>query len=217
MALRSLSIACLFGISLFACAAPGWAQSGLRLDSMPEATWSSVRPGTARAPAPSPLRLNIAPGLLFPGAGDWLGYGWGLQFGLRSEKPELGPRLDLFRVQREFGAQRISYSVFTAYRNAFSQVENPVAPGSYRLRWSYALGERGSFGLSYASSGAAEDAEAQSMPTTRLYGQYEPRNLTLYGRYGFATGWAVSAEATAYEPGNSGSNLGLRVGVRHGF
>src|SRR3954462_13467586 len=50
-----------------------------------------------------------------------------------------------------------------------------------RLRWSYALGERGNFSMSLANNG--RDSEIDHRP------------VSVYGRYWIAPNWAVSAES----------------------
>lgn len=246
MAMRPIFHACLLvlGTALWVVAPATQAQQGLRIGSdsrprspfsVPPPAWPSGRWGLLPAQSPdnaiglarpsSPLRVEVEPKLtsqllrrFFPGVQEWIGTGWGLQLGLQADRYDLSPRLNLFVLHREFGVQRISYSFSSGYRGTSAPlVSGPAAAPAHRLQWSYALGERGSFGLSYASAGAMEDPKRFSVPTYRLYGEYETRNLTLHGRYGFADGWAISAEATAYDAGNPRGNLGLRLGVRHGF
>lgn len=178
-----------------------------------------------RAPLPVPARFSLGRGAterllqrFAPRASEWIGSGWNLQFDMRNDRSELRPRLGLFALQRDFGAQRFTYSLYSGYRGPLAGLA-PNQPDStgYRLEWSRSLGDTASVGLSYASAGLYEDTDIQATPNYRLYGQYETRNLTLQGRYGFAPGWALSAEATAYGAGNPGGSLGLRLGVRHGF
>ena len=246
MAMHPILLACVLvpGAALWAAAPASHAQQGLRIsaDSRPESPFSVRAPGwpggswrllstqgsdtaIGLARPSSPLRVEFEPRLtsqllrrVFPNAPEWMSTGWGLRLGLRADPLNLSPRLGLFTLQREFGHQRISYSFYSGYRGASAALfASPDVATAYRLQWSYALGERGGFGVSYASAGALGDPERLSLLPYRLFGPYEVRNLTLHGRYGFADGWAISAEATAYAAGNPGGNLGLRLGVRHGF
>ncbi len=71
---------------------------------------------------------------------------------------------------------------------------------SQRMSWSYTFGNRHSLGMSL---GAVREYE------------YE-RQFSLYGRYWFASDWALSAEATSRE--TSGLRLqDLRIGVQRRF
>lgn len=77
--------------------------------------------------------------------------------------------------------------------------EGGVTPGS-RLNWSYAFGQRGSFGMGVANN--------------RDYDQ--DRQVSLFGRYSLTPDWAFSAEmlsrdATGLRPQD------LRIGVQRRF
>ncbi|HEX2566589.1 MAG TPA: hypothetical protein VHL85_06995 [Burkholderiales bacterium] len=76
------------------------------------------------------------------------------------------------------------------------------APSS-RMNWSYAFGERGSLGMSYAN------------------GSYDPaadgRQYGLFGRYSFNPDWSVSAEALSNQPGALFRLQDFRIGFQRRF
>jgi len=76
------------------------------------------------------------------------------------------------------------------------------APSS-RMNWSYAFGERGSLGMSYANG--AYDPAADG----RQYG--------LFGRYSLNTDWSLSAETVANQPGTLFRLQDLRIGFQRRF
>jgi hypothetical protein len=72
---------------------------------------------------------------------------------------------------------------------------------SQRMNWSYTFSDRGSLGLS-------------------LHGReldYEPRQLSVFGRYWFANDWAVSAESQSREPTGLLRLQDFRIGVQRRF
>ena len=77
-----------------------------------------------------------------------------------------------------------------------------LAP-SQRLQWSYALGARASFSMSYANN--ARDSEV------------EPRPLSVYGRYWLSPDWALSAESLSRDPGGLLRLQDFRIGVQRRF
>jgi hypothetical protein len=88
---------------------------------------------------------------------------------------------------------RFGFAYYSPWR------ENGVIPGS-RLNWSYAFGERGSFGMGVANN---RDFE-------------QDRQVSLFGRYSLTPDWAFSAEmlsrdATGLRPQD------LRIGVQRRF
>jgi hypothetical protein len=76
------------------------------------------------------------------------------------------------------------------------------APSS-RMNWSYAFGERGSLGMSYAN------------------GNYDPavdgRQYGLFGRYSLNPQWSVSAEALSSQPGTLFRLQDFRIGFQRRF
>jgi len=70
-----------------------------------------------------------------------------------------------------------------------------------RMNWSYSFGERPSLGLSVNS---------------RDY-DYDPRALSVFGRYWFANDWAVSAESLSREPTGLLRLQDFRIGVQRRF
>ena len=70
-----------------------------------------------------------------------------------------------------------------------------------RMHWSYSFGERTSLGLSMNS---------------RDY-DYDPRALSVFGRYWFANDWAVSAESLSREPTGLLRLQDFRIGVQRRF
>ena len=88
---------------------------------------------------------------------------------------------------------RFGFAYYSPWR------EGGVTPGS-RLHWSYAFGQRGSFGMGVANN--------------RDFDQ--DRQVSLFGRYSFTQDWAFSAEmlsrdATGLRPQD------LRIGVQRRF
>jgi len=82
------------------------------------------------------------------------------------------------------------------------------APSS-RLNWSYALGERGSLGMSYSAG-------------TYASGSYDPAALEgqrygLSGRYALTQDWSVSAEALSRDPGSLFRVQDFRIGFQRRF
>ena len=73
-----------------------------------------------------------------------------------------------------------------------------LAPGS-RMHWSYAFGQRGSFGMSLANSR-----------------DFEPdRQVSLFGRYSLSPDWAFSAELSRDSTGLRPQDF--RFGVQRRF
>jgi hypothetical protein len=70
-----------------------------------------------------------------------------------------------------------------------------------RMNWSLSFGERTSLGLSVNS---------------RDY-DYDPRALSVFGRYWFANDWAVSAESLSREPTGLLRLQDFRIGVQRRF
>ena len=70
-----------------------------------------------------------------------------------------------------------------------------------RMNWSYSFGERTSLGLSMNS---------------RDY-DYDPRAVSVFGRYWFADNWAVSAESLSREPTGLLRLQDFRIGVQRRF
>lgn len=88
---------------------------------------------------------------------------------------------------------RFGFAYYTPWR------EGGVAPGS-RLNWSYAFGQRGSFGMGVANNLNVD----------------QDRQVSLFGRYSLTPDWAFSAEmlsrdATGLRPQD------LRIGVQRRF
>jgi len=76
-----------------------------------------------------------------------------------------------------------------------------LAPSS-KMQFSYSFGDRGSLGMSYMSGKESE---------------YDARQYSLFGRYWFASDWAVSAEALSRDtPGLFRLN-DFRIGVQRRF
>jgi hypothetical protein len=88
---------------------------------------------------------------------------------------------------------RFGFAYYTPWR------EGGVTPGS-RLNWSYAFGNRGSFGMGVASN---RDLEQE-------------RQMSLFGRYWFAPDWALSAEMLSRDAGGLRPQ-DLRIGVQRRF
>jgi hypothetical protein len=74
---------------------------------------------------------------------------------------------------------------------------------STRMNWSYAFGERGSLGMSYAN------------------GAYDPatdgRQYGLFGRYSLNPEWSLSAETVSSQPGTLFRLQDLRIGFQRRF
>ncbi|HEV8109886.1 MAG TPA: hypothetical protein VGP97_20415 [Burkholderiales bacterium] len=70
-----------------------------------------------------------------------------------------------------------------------------------RMHWSYSFGERTSLGLSV--NGQNYD--------------YDQRNVSVFGRYWFASDWAVSAESLSREPTGLLRLQDFRIGVQRRF
>ena len=70
-----------------------------------------------------------------------------------------------------------------------------------RMHWSYSFGERTSLGLSVNS---------------RDY-DYDPRALSVFGRYWFANDWAVSAESMSRDPTGLLRLQDFRIGVQRRY
>ena len=73
------------------------------------------------------------------------------------------------------------------------------------IYWSYAFGERGSLGMSYANS----NYDPATVVDGRQYG--------LFGRYSFAPDWSLSAETLSREPGSLFRLQDFRIGVQRRF
>jgi hypothetical protein len=86
---------------------------------------------------------------------------------------------------------RFGFANYTPWRDA------GLAPGS-RMHWSYAFGQRGSFGMSVAN----RDFEQE-------------RQVSLFGRYSFAPDWAFSAEMSRDSTGLRPQDF--RFGVQRRF
>jgi hypothetical protein len=118
------------------------------------------------------------------------------QSGLRL--PERGePGLDP-RFARGWLAPEYDHFGFAAYqwRDAYG-----FAP-SERMRWSYAFGERASFSMSLANP---RDWD------------WEPRPLSLFGRYSLSPAWALSAESMSRDASGLFRLQDLRIGVQRRF
>lgn len=87
---------------------------------------------------------------------------------------------------------------FAAYqwRDAYG-----FAPGP-RMRWSYTFGERASLSMSYAN---LRDSD------------FEPRPLSLFGRYWLSPDWALSAESLSLDPTGLFRLQDFRIGVQRRF
>jgi hypothetical protein len=73
---------------------------------------------------------------------------------------------------------------------------------SQRLRWSYALGGRASFSMSYANGRESD---------------FEPRPLSLYGRYWLSSEWALSAESSSRDASGIFRLQDFRIGLQRRF
>lgn len=71
-----------------------------------------------------------------------------------------------------------------------------------RMRWSYSLGERASFSMSYANG---RDTDLEQRP------------LAVFGRYWLSPDWAVSAESTSRDAGSLFRLQDFRIGVQRRF
>lgn len=87
---------------------------------------------------------------------------------------------------------RFGFAYYTPWRDA------GLSPGS-RMHWSYAFGQRGSFGMSLANG---RDFEQE-------------RQVSLFGRYWFSTDWAFSAEMSRDSTGARPQDF--RFGVQRRF
>jgi hypothetical protein len=128
------------------------------------------------------LALCAAQGALAQGAG--------LRLPERGE-PGLDPSFARGWLAPDY--DRFGFAYYSPWR------EGGVAPGS-RMHWSYAFGQRGSFGMGVGNS---RDLEQE-------------RQVSLFGRYWFSPDWAFSAEmlsrdATGLRPQD------LRIGVQRRF
>ena len=118
------------------------------------------------------------------------------QSGLRL--PERGePGLDP-RFARGWLAPEYDRFGFAAYqwRDAYG-----FAP-SERMRWSYTFGQRASFSMSLANP---RDSD------------WEPRPLSLFGRYSFSPAWALSAESMSRDATGLLRLQDFRIGVQRRF
>jgi len=87
---------------------------------------------------------------------------------------------------------RFGFAYYTPWRDA------GLAPGS-RMHWSYAYGQRGSFGMSVANGR-----------------EFEPdRQVSLFGRYSLSPDWAFSAELSRDSTGVRPQDF--RFGVQRRF
>ncbi len=77
---------------------------------------------------------------------------------------------------------------------------------SQRMNWSYAFGNRGSLGMSYANG---RDVDPATVIDARQFG--------LFGRYSFTQDWSLSAQALTREPGALFRMHDLRIGVQRRF
>jgi len=86
---------------------------------------------------------------------------------------------------------------FAAYqwRDAYGFAPTP------RMRWSYAFGERASLSMSYAN----------------LRDDFEPRPLSVFGRYWLSPDWALSAESLSRDPTGLFRLQDFRIGVQCRF
>jgi hypothetical protein len=73
---------------------------------------------------------------------------------------------------------------------------------SQRMNWSYTFADRHSLGL---SMGAPREFE------------YDPRQLSVFGRFWFAQDWALSAESLSREPTGLLRLNDFRIGVQRRF
>ena len=87
---------------------------------------------------------------------------------------------------------------FAAYqwRDAYGFAPAP------RMRWSYAFGERASLSMSYAN---LRDSD------------FEPRPLSVFGRYWLSPDWALSAESLSRDPTGLFRLQDFRIGVQRRF
>lgn len=119
-----------------------------------------------------------------------LAQGGGLRLPERGE-PGLDPSFARGWLAPDY--DRFGFAYYSPWR------EGGVAPGS-RMHWSYAFGQRGSFGMGVGNS---RDLEQE-------------RQVSLFGRYWFSPDWAFSAEmlsrdTTGLRPQD------LRIGVQRRF
>jgi hypothetical protein len=73
---------------------------------------------------------------------------------------------------------------------------------SQRMRWSYALGGRASFSMSYANGRESD---------------LEQRPLSVFGRYWLSSDWAVSAESLSRDATGLFRLQDFRIGVQRRF
>jgi|SRR6267143_600999 len=87
---------------------------------------------------------------------------------------------------------------FAAYqwRDAYGFAPPP------RMRWSYAFGERASLSMSYAN---LRDSD------------FDPRPLSVFGRYWLSPDWALSAESLSRDPTGLFRLQDFRIGVQRRF
>jgi hypothetical protein len=71
-----------------------------------------------------------------------------------------------------------------------------------RMQWSYDLGRRASFSMSYMSGRESE---------------LDARPLSLFGRYWLSSDWAVSAESMSRDAGGLLRLQDVRIGVQRSF
>ena len=82
------------------------------------------------------------------------------------------------------------------WRDAYGFSPNP------RLQWSYSFSERGSLSMSFANPRESE---------------YEPRPLSVFGRYWFSPDWAVSAESLSRDTTGLFRLQDFRIGLQRRF
>jgi len=83
-----------------------------------------------------------------------------------------------------------------------------AAPSS-RLNWTYALGERGSLGMSYSRGLYASGGYDPAALDGQRYG--------LSGRYALTPDWSVSAEALSRDPAGVFRLQDFRIGLQRRF
>jgi hypothetical protein len=91
---------------------------------------------------------------------------------------------------------------FDRFGFAHSYWKDTAGLAPQRVNWSYTLSERSSLGL---SMGASRELD------------YDPRQLSVFGRYWFAQDWAVSAETLSREPTGLLRLQDFRIGVQRRF
>ena len=115
------------------------------------------------------------------------------QANLRPDRGETGLDPSFARGWLAPDYDRFGFAYYNPWR------EGGLVPGS-RMNWSYAFGQRGSFGMGVGNSRELD----------------QERQLSLFGRYWLGTDWALSAEmasrdAAGFRPGD------LRIGVQRRF